>query len=158
MKSRFFENISHEFRTPLMLIKGPIEELARGRIKDNIADYYKMLLRNTEKLQHLIDQLLDLTKIESETIPLKKEYHDIITLTEAFTNSFIPLAEQKNIKLEFTSSTDSAFALLDKSNFEKIINNLLNNAFKFTGTGGIVSVEIFVENTGSSRTARISIT
>ena len=157
MKSRFFENISHEFRTPLMLIKGPIEELARGRIKDNIADYYKMLLRNTEKLQHLIDQLLDLTKIESETIPLKKECHDIITLTEAFTNSFIPLAEQKNIKLEFTSSTDSAFALLDKSNFEKIINNLLNNAFKFTGTGGIVSVEIFVENTDSSRTARISI-
>ncbi|MBK7499719.1 MAG: hypothetical protein IPI19_11590 [Ignavibacteriales bacterium] len=57
-----------------MLIKGPLEELLRGRIKENLTDYYKMLLRNTEKLQQLIDQLLELSQLESESIPLKKKH------------------------------------------------------------------------------------
>ena len=73
MKSRFFANLSHEFRTPLTLIKGPLEQLISGRIKENLKDYYKMLLRNTEKLQNLIDQLLELSQLEAETIPLNKQ-------------------------------------------------------------------------------------
>jgi len=140
-----------------MLIKGPIEELLRGRIKDNLINYYKMILQNTEKLQQLIDQLLDLSKLESESIPLKKEYYDLINLTRLFTNAFIPLAQQKNIKLSFNSNFDSTFALLDKDKYEKIINNLLNNAFKFTEPGGIVSVEISKTTFENKQTAQISI-
>jgi signal transduction histidine kinase/DNA-binding response OmpR family regulator/streptogramin lyase len=157
MKSRFFANISHEFRTPLMLIKGPLEELIRGRIKDNLKDYYKMLLSNTEKLQKLIDQLLELSQLESESIPLNKECFELVNLVKSFTNNFIPLAEQKNIKLSFNSSLESAFAMLDKDKFEKIINNLLNNAFKFTDIGGMVSVEILEQTIAKKRIAKVSI-
>jgi|WetSurMetagenome_2_1015567.scaffolds.fasta_scaffold01847_3 signal transduction histidine kinase/ligand-binding sensor domain-containing protein/DNA-binding response OmpR family regulator len=157
MKSRFFANISHEFRTPLMLIKGPIEELLRGRIKENLKDYYLMLLRNTEKLQQLIDQLLELSQLESESIPLKTECYDLVSLVKSFSNSFLPLAEQKSITLNFNVTVDLAFAMLDKDKFEKIINNLLSNAFKFTDVGGIVSVEISETNNAEKKLAIISI-
>ena len=157
MKSRFFANISHEFRTPLMLIKGPLEELLRGRIKDNLKDYYKMLLNNTEKLQKLIDQLLELSQLESESIPFKTECYDLVYLVKSFSNFFIPLAEQKNIKLNFNSNVESAYTMLDKDKFEKIINNLLSNAFKFTDIGGMVSVEILEETIKNKRIAKVSI-
>ena len=157
MKSRFFANISHEFRTPLMLIKGPLEELLRGRIKDNLKEYYSMLLRNTEKLQQLIDQLLELSQLESESIPLKKECYNLVPLVESFSNSFLPLAEQKNIKLSINLDIDLAYAMLDKDKFEKIINNLLSNAFKFTDVGGLVSVDISETKNADKRFAKISI-
>ena len=157
MKSRFFANISHEFRTPLMLIKGPLEELLRGRIKDNLKDYYTMLLRNTEKLQQLIDQLLELSQLESESIPLRTDCYDLVNLVKLFSNSFLPLAEQKNIKFSFNSNVESAFTMLDKDKFEKIINNLLSNAFKFTDVGGIVSVDISETKNTDRGFAEISI-
>lgn len=157
MKSRFFANISHEFRTPLMLIKGPLEELLRGRIKENLTDYYKMLLRNTEKLQQLIDQLLELSQLESESIPLKKEAYDIVVLLRTISNSFHPLADQKNIRFNFNSNIESAFALLDKDKFEKIINNLLSNAFKFTDVGGTVNIELVEKIISDKNYALISI-
>ena len=157
MKSRFFANISHEFRTPLMLIKGPLEELLRGRIKDNLSDYYKMLLKNTEKLQHLIDQLLELSQLESETIPIKKEAYDISNILKSISNSFHSLADQKNIRFNFHSNVESAIALMDKDKFEKIINNLLNNAFKFTDVGGTVSIELAEKFISGKDNALISI-
>lgn len=157
MKSRFFTNISHEFRTPLMLIKGPLEELLRGRIKNNLTDYYKMLLRNTEKLQQLIDQLLELSQLEAETIPLKKEIYDIVNLLKSISNSFVSFADQKNIRFNFYSNVGSAIALLDKDKFEKIINNLLNNAFKFTDIGGTVNIELNEKTVLGNRIAFVSI-
>lgn len=157
MKSRFFANLSHEFRTPLMLIKGPLEELLRGRIKENLTDYYKMLLRNTEKLQQLIDQLLELSQLESESIPLKKEAYDVVILLRSISNAFIPLADQKNIKFNFNSNMDSAFALLDKDKFEKIVNNLLSNAFKFTDVGGTVNTEVVEKIISDKKFALVSV-
>ncbi len=157
MKSRFFANLSHEFRTPLMLIKGPLEELLRGRIKENLTDYYKMLLRNTEKLQQLIDQLLELSQLESESIPLKKEAYDVVKLLRSISNSFIPLADQKNIKFNFNSNMESAFALLDKDKFEKIVNNLLSNAFKFTDVGGTVNTEVVEKIISDKKFALVSV-
>jgi len=157
MKSRFFANLSHEFRTPLMLIKGPLEELLRGRIKENLTDYYKMLLRNTEKLQQLIDQLLELSQLESESIPLKKEAYDVVILLRSISNAFIPLADQKNIKFNFNSNMESAFALLDKDKFEKIVNNLLSNAFKFTDVGGTVYTEVVEKSISDKKFALVSV-
>jgi signal transduction histidine kinase/ligand-binding sensor domain-containing protein/DNA-binding response OmpR family regulator len=145
MKSRFFANLSHEFRTPLMLIKGPVEQLLHGRIKENITEYYKMLFRNTEKLQHLIDQLLELSQLESASIPLNLNKQNLVSLLRGFTNSFIQLAVQKNISLTFQSDEENIIASIDKDKFEKIINNLLNNAFKFTGNSGNISVRLSVE-------------
>lgn len=142
MKSRFFANLSHEFRTPLTLIKGPLEQLISGRIKENLSDYYKMLLRHTEKLQNLIDQLLELSQLEAETIPLNKQKLDLVSLLRSFTYNFVPLAEDKLITLGFNSSEERIASMIDRDKLEKIINNLLSNAFKFTPRGGKISVDI----------------
>ncbi len=150
MKSRFFANLSHEFRTPLTLIKGPLEQLISGRIKDNLVDYYKMLLRNTEKLQNLIDQLLELSQLEAETIPLNKQSYDLASLLRSLTYTFMPLAEEKFISLSFNSTVENLSAMIDRDKLEKIINNLLSNAFKFTPSGGKIFVDLNIEkdNTG----------
>lgn len=142
MKSRFFANLSHEFRTPLLLIKGPLEQMIKGKFKTNLQSYYRMLLRNTEKLQNLIDQLLELSQLEAETIPVNKQRCDLVKLLRIFTDSFMPLAVQKKITLCFNPSVNEAFLLADKDKFEKIINNLLSNAFKFTPAGGKIFVNL----------------
>lgn len=157
MKSRFFANLSHEFRTPLTLIKGPLEQLISGRIKENLKDYYKMLLRNTEKLQNLIDQLLELSQLEAEAIPLNKQKHDLVSLLRSLTYTFMPLAEQKFITLSFNSSIDLLNAMIDRDKLEKIINNLLSNAFKFTPAGGKIGVELTLENSMGLRSTLIKI-
>ncbi|MDT3695238.1 MAG: two-component regulator propeller domain-containing protein [Ignavibacterium sp.] len=142
MKSRFFANLSHEFRTPLLLIKGPLESLLNGKIRDNIPVYYKMLLRNTEKLQQLIDQLLELSQLEAETIPLKVDSYNIVDVIKACFNNLQPLAEERSINFVFSAEKDSVYAMIDKDKLEKIINNLLSNAFKFTPSGGSIYVNI----------------
>lgn len=157
MKSRFFANLSHEFRTPLTLIKGPLEQLISGRIKENLVDYYKMLLRNTEKLQSLIDQLLELSQLEAETIPLNKQHNELVSLVKGFTYSFMPLAEEKYITLRFNSSADRLNVLIDRDKLEKIINNLLSNAFKFTQSGGKISVDLNIENDNNNELAIVSV-
>jgi len=157
MKSRFFANLSHEFRTPLMLIKGPLELLISGKISKNISDYYKMLLRNTEKLQKLIDQLLELSQLESESIPLKTETHNLVTLVKSFTSAFVPLAEQNKIKFSFNSSVETALALIDRDKLEKTINNLLSNAFKFTPAEGTISVNLIIDKKIDCNVANISV-
>ncbi|MDP2366226.1 MAG: ATP-binding protein, partial [Ignavibacteria bacterium] len=157
MKSRFFANLSHEFRTPLMLIKGPLEALLNGKISENISDYYNMLLRNTEKLQHLIDQLLELSQLETESIPLKSEPQNLVTLIKSFTSSFIPLAEQNKINFSFDSSVETALASIDKDKLEKIINNLLSNAFKFTPVGGTISVDLIIDKKTDCTAANITV-
>jgi DNA-binding response OmpR family regulator len=157
MKSRFFANLSHEFRTPLTLIKGPLEQLISGRIKDNLVDYYKMLLRNTEKLQTLIDQLLELSQLEAESIPLNKQRLDLVSLLRSFTYNFMPLAEEKFITLGFNSSAESIIAMIDRDKLEKIVNNLLSNAFKFTPSGGKILVNIRLENAITQNFASVEI-
>ena len=80
MKARFFANLSHEFRTPLTLIRGPIEELINKKAGDNQEEYYQLIQRNSEKLQELIDQLLELTQLENASIPLKAKQENLVNL------------------------------------------------------------------------------
>lgn len=157
MKSRFFANLSHEFRTPLMLIKGPLEALLNGKIKENISEYYKMLLNNTEKLQQLIDQLLELSQLETESIPLKTEALDLLSVVKSCFDNFQPLAKQKNISFSFGSETESAIAMVDRDKLEKIINNLLSNAFKFTPNGGNISVNLSTQINSDFTLAKVSV-
>lgn len=157
MKSRFFTNLSHEFRTPLTLIKGPLEQLMSGKIGGNTDEYYKMLLRNTEKLQRLIDQLLELSQLEAETIPLKTQEHNLVRLMRGFYDSFMPLAKQKSITFTFRVEADHMPARIDSDKLEKIINNLLSNAFKFTPEGESISVDISTENQNDTEIAVVSI-
>lgn len=142
IKSRFFANLSHEFRTPLTLIRGPVEELIKGNAGDNKDEYYDLIKRNSEKLQELIDQLLELTQLENAAIPLKAKKENIVKVLRGLFYSFESLAKQKNISINFSTVEDSILCWFDRDKLEKIINNLLSNAFKFTSTGGTISLSI----------------
>ncbi|HEX9252662.1 MAG TPA: ATP-binding protein, partial [Ignavibacteriaceae bacterium] len=157
VKSRFFANLSHEFRTPLMLIKGPLEQLKNGRVKGDPQNYYDIIYRNTENLHTLIDQLLELTQLEAEAIPVKAREVNLITLLRGIFFSFESIANEKNISIEFVSDDKSICAWVDRDKLEKIINNILSNAFKFTAEGGIISLAVKKIITGNEEFARIKI-
>lgn len=140
MKSRFFANLSHEFRTPLTLIKGPVE-LLKNKIYDSSgSEQIDIIERNSEKLKKLIDQLLELSQLENTSVPLRTSKEDLISVLKGLVYSFDSLAQQKNISLKFQSNCDTKSLWIDRDKLEKIINNLLSNALKFTPAGGTVTV------------------
>lgn len=142
MKSRFFANISHEFRTPLTLIQGPVTQVLSGEFKGNLKELFELILRNTQQLARLINQLLDLSKIEADKMSLQIRRTNIVPFLQRIVVSFTSLAERKKITLNFASSKKMIEGYFDFEKLEKIMNNLLSNAFKFTEEGGMISVNI----------------
>jgi len=142
LKSRFFANISHEFRTPLTLIKGPVKQMLEDKFIGNIKDQYKMILRNSDRLLSLINQILDLSKLESGEIKLKVAETDIVKHLNGILLSISSLADNKKVSLKFSSTVNSMIGYVDHDKVEKIVSNLLSNAFKFTPEGGVVVVNL----------------
>jgi signal transduction histidine kinase/ligand-binding sensor domain-containing protein/CheY-like chemotaxis protein len=142
MKSRFFANISHEFRTPLTLIKGPVKQILDGEFAGNLKEQCKMILRNSNRLLELINQILDLSKLESGEIKLQVAETDIIQYLKELVLTFSPLADRKKVTLKFTSTENILTGYVDRDKMEKIVTNLLSNAFKFTPEGGKIEVRI----------------
>ena len=143
-KSRFFANISHEFRTPLTLIEGPIKQLKDGEFQGNVKDVYNLILKNTNRLLGLINQLLDLSKLEAKKLKLKAAKQNILPLLSGLVQSFESLAKRKDIEYVYTKPEVEVELYFDQEKFEKIIINLLANAFKFTPDGG--RIEITIQN------------
>lgn len=141
IKSRFFANLSHEFRTPLLLIKGPVEQLENNPKTDS-ANQVQLIKRNAEKLQTLIDQLLELSQLESDAIPVRASKENIISAVRGIFYSFQSFANKKNIKIIFDSALSELMLWFDRDKLEKILNNLLSNAFKFTGENGKIELVI----------------
>jgi signal transduction histidine kinase/ligand-binding sensor domain-containing protein/DNA-binding response OmpR family regulator len=142
MKSRFFANISHEFRTPLTLIMGPVNDII-NKSKDNEIKYNAGLIKkNASSLSLLVNQLLDLSKLEAGRMTLETKELDIIPLLKGLVLSFSSLAERKRILLRFNTSEEKIILYYDKDKIEKIINNILSNAFKFTPDGGTIDFSI----------------
>ncbi len=153
MKSRFFANISHEFRTPLTLIRGPVEQLLSGAFQGNLKSQYQMILRSCDRLLQLINQLLDLSRLESGGMKLRACPENIVELTRGLVMSFESLAHQKNIDLQFHAEEigqSPLVAYIDRQKYEEIVTNLLLNAFKFTSTGGVISVAVARGNSNRS--------
>ncbi|MCB0565711.1 MAG: tetratricopeptide repeat protein, partial [Phaeodactylibacter sp.] len=141
IKSNFFANISHEFRTPLTLIKGPLKEMAEGRFQGDYEKYYHIMLRNSERLLNLINQLLDLSKLESGRMQLQLERGDAGRFINAIAHSFESLAARKQIQYAVEVGEGLQNAFFDRDKLEKILANLLSNAFKFTDEEGQVSLQ-----------------
>lgn len=142
MKSKFYDNISHEFRTPLTLIMGPIERLRRTETNTETQRLYKFILRNSEKLLKLINQLLYLSKLESGTMKLNAQKSDIVSFTKAIVLSFRLLSVKKNIKLEINHRKEIIPIYFDKEKMTQIISNIMSNAIKYTPANGMIKVYI----------------
>ena len=138
LKSNFFANISHEFRTPLTLISGPLEKkLSSGKLSKKDKGELEMMQRNSERLLNLVDQLLDLSKLESGKYRLQVSEGDLANLLRATGESFRYKAQQKSIDFGIDVSGLHK-AWYDKDVVEKILTNLLSNAFKYTEEGGTI--------------------
>lgn len=132
MKSKFFANISHEFRTPLTVIMGIADQI-KGHIKEK-----KLITRNSQHLLQLVNQLLDLSKLDSGNLGVQKIQADIIYYLQFLTESFYSMAQEKKIKLTFYPEVSSLFMDYDEEKIQQIIYNLLSNALKFTPENGKV--------------------
>lgn len=151
IKTRFYTNVSHEFRTPLTLILGPLESatsLAASSGNLQISRNLEMVNRNAQRLLELINQLMDFSKLESGNMKLQLQESDIVRFLRTCTLSFSSLAVSKGIALQFKTTAEYIITSFDKDKLEKILNNLLSNALKFTREGGSVEVMVDVSNTG----------
>ncbi|MES2730976.1 MAG: two-component regulator propeller domain-containing protein [Bacteroidota bacterium] len=143
LKSRFFTSISHEFRTPLTLILSPLEQTIAA--KSSLSEpSIRLMHRNARRLLELINQLLDISKLEASQMKWEVSPGDIIPILKANVFAFLSLAESKQIKLTFESNLDSLRLRFDKDKVEKIVTNLLANAIKFTPALGEVTVTVWV--------------
>ena len=140
IKSRFFANISHEFRTPLTLILGPSENILNQSPNENITKQAGAIKRNANRLLGLINQLLDLSKLEAGKLELKTSKQNIVPFIKGITMSFESLAERKDITLKVKAEKEEIELYFDKEKMTKIMTNLLSNAFKFTPEGGQITV------------------
>lgn len=145
MKIRFLTNISHEFRTPLSLILAPTEKILKNAENDKQKLQFQMINRNARRLLNLVNQLLDFRKIEVEGMELNPAEGNIIKFIKEAAYSFKEISQNKSILLSFKSNTESLFVSFDMDKMEKILFNLLSNAFKFTPEGGDISVEVVSE-------------
>jgi len=142
VKSRFFANISHEFRTPLSLILSPLQ---KGLSKPGASipqDDIQMMHRNATRLHVLINQLLDLSRIESGKMKLQLEKIDIRHMIMTLCSAFQSQADQRNMNYQINLPEDISQGFVDRDKFEKILYNLISNAFKFTPDGGHIVVEV----------------
>lgn len=140
MKYRFFTNISHEFRTLLTLIITPIGSILKRTTDSETRHQLNDVSRNAGDLLQLVNQLLDFRKMEMNGERLNLQSGNLNEFIQYTTMKFMPLAEQKNIRLTFEDKTEGLFMYFDKDKVGKVLTNLLSNAFKFTKAGGKVNV------------------
>lgn len=143
IKLRFFTDISHELRTPLTLITGPMSEvLERNDLPPKTREYLNIVNSNVKRMSRMINQILDFRKIQNKKMKLLIENIDLISLTKRVMGNFDLIKEEKQINFQLEHSKDHLFCLVDADKFEKILFNLISNAFKFTPLGSSITVKI----------------
>ncbi len=141
MKLRFFTNISHEFRTPLTLIVSPINQLLdKFNLETIVKEHLKTIQRNSNRLLRLINQVIDVHKIESGKAVFQPVMTDLISLCKEVIHCFEMEARDKNILLTFSAESDKLDLCIDPDKVEKIFFNILSNAMKFTSENGIIRI------------------
>jgi signal transduction histidine kinase/DNA-binding response OmpR family regulator len=149
MKSQFFANISHEFRTPLTLILGQIDSVMSSKVDIKEKGKLQVANRNARRLLTLINQLLDLSKLEAGSMKLNAEQHNIVSFLKSLFYSFESLAEAQKITLKFESEYKDIPVLFDPDKMEKVFYNIISNALKFTKSG---EVKVVIKNIDNVKT------
>ena len=141
-KTRFFSNITHEFRTPLTLIIGPLEQLLEKKESLTIRHQLFGIFKNARQLLILINQMLDLSKLEGKRMRVEVVHGDIVHYTYELIQRFQPLMEKKAQQLNFRCELEIWETHFDKNKWNKIIYNLVSNAIKFTANEGVIEVQL----------------
>ena len=139
IKSKFFGNISHEFRTPLTLIKGPLEKWLERDLPNDLEKDARVMLRNSERLLFLVDQLLSLSKVDSDNFKINPQHADLSLALRGIANYFLHIANERSINYHIRIDS-SGKEWIDLHIVEIIVTNLLSNALKFTEENGTISL------------------
>lgn len=155
LKIKFLTNLSHEFRTPISLILGPADKL-RSQIKDAQAGgELHMITRNARRLLNLVNQLLDFQKMEEHELQLQVSQGELVSFVQDVCDSFRDLSERKKIGFVFTSHIRQFHTLFDQDKIERILFNIISNAFKFTLEGGKIQVDLMQAETAPGVVIRV---
>lgn len=145
MNMSFFANVSHEFRTPLTMISGPVAQLCESpEIDGNNKKLLHIVQQSVNRMLRLVNQLMDFNKLENDTLKLKVKRTDVVTELKRIMEIFNVNAQSKDISLITTGIEDSFLMWLDADKIDKITTNLLSNALKFTPRGGKIEVNFDV--------------
>ncbi len=139
-KLRFFMNISHEIRTPMTLIVAPLQSLIKQDNDPHRRGIYETIRRNAERILGLINQMMDLRKIDKGQMQMHMRETNLVTFIGDIYTLFAQQAKNKTIQFHFDCDEERIMAWIDRGNFDKIIINILSNAFKFTPTGGEIRI------------------
>ncbi|HVI44666.1 MAG TPA: two-component regulator propeller domain-containing protein [Chitinophaga sp.] len=150
VKTKFFTNVSHELRTPLSLIISPLDTIIKNTDDEVRRKQLGLVLRNAKRLLNLVNQLLDFRKMEVEAIRLHLAMGDIVQFIRDISQSFTDIAEKKKITFNFTSAIDNLEIYFDKDKIEKILFNLLSNAFKYTPDNGVITLHLSCDQPSGS--------
>jgi len=151
IKSKLYTNISHEFRTPLTLISMPVQNLLTNETEPAKQKIYTRIIQNCNQLLNLINQMLELSKLDAGAKKLHMKETDIMIPIKTSIASFESFAETRNIQFSFVSKVKELFAIADPEKIQLILNNLLANAFKFTPKGGSISVMVECSEDNNAR-------
>lgn len=155
-KINFFTNISHEFRTPITLILAPLEEMKNNPRLDSVSKQYVALIqKNSLRLLKLVNELIDFRKIESGKYKLQVTENDLVQFVEETLGAFKSIAAKRNIDLRLITKERSIKAWFDISMMDKVLFNLLSNAFKFTNDGGFIYVALEKNNEDNNVTLKV---
>ncbi|GGJ90028.1 sensor histidine kinase [Parabacteroides faecis] len=142
-KLQFFTNVSHEIKTPLTLILGPLNKLSKELPPDSpIADDIHLIKKNADRLKRVVSQLLDFRKVESNKMNMRVTEIDLVVFIEDVKSYFETMAQSKQIQYTFQHDVSSVHLWVDTDKMEKILANLLSNAFKFTPDGGTITIRL----------------
>jgi signal transduction histidine kinase/ligand-binding sensor domain-containing protein/DNA-binding response OmpR family regulator len=157
MKTRFFTNVSHEFRTPLSLILTPLDKIIKNTSEPEQKKQFQLIHRNARRLLNLLNQLLDFRKMEVQELRLNATKGDAVKFVKDICCSFNDIAEKKNIHFSYGADCKHLVTLFDHDKLERILFNLLSNAFKFTPDYGKVNVEVNLERKADEALLKIKV-
>ncbi len=147
IKLRFFTDISHELRTPLTLITTPITEVLENEpLTPTAREQLTLVRKNTERMLRLINQILDFRKIQNKKMKILAEETELVGFLRKISESFNLIAKEKNINYSFETGVNELYVWIDRDKIEKIMFNLLSNAFKYTLTWKSISIRLEVKN------------